>query len=161
MNKQQLNKLFNSGATNNSNISQNVLDEFEPDFDDNLPAPAVVPGVPSAGLNETDLMVDIDFTRRVLTSLAMKSQQLADVALENASDSEHPRNIEVAATAISTAAAVAEKLIDLNKKYKELSSKSIDTGTGNTFINNNQTINISSADLLRQLEEDEDIYDDD
>lgn len=140
MNTQELNEIFD--------ISQDI------ELDSNLPMPPVIQNPAATSLKEIDLIQDIDFTRRSLQSLLLKSQQLVELSLENASDSAGPRNIEVASNAINTAVNTAEKLIDLNKKYKELTDTKKDLGTNNTFIN--KTINVTTADLLKMLKEDND-----
>lgn len=140
MNTQELNEIFD--------ISQDI------ELDSNLPMPPVIQNPAATSLKEIDLIQDIDFTRRSLQSLLLKSQQLVELSLENASDSAGPRNIEVASNAINTAVNTAEKLIDLNKKYQELTDTKKDLGTNNTFIN--KTINVTTADLLKMLKEDND-----
>lgn len=140
MNKNDLNEVF--GLPN------------DVELDSSLPMPPVTQNPAATGPNEIDLIQDIDFTRRSLQSLLLKSQQLVELSLENASDSTGPRNIEVASTAINTAVNTAEKLVELNKKYQELTNIKKDLGTNNTFIN--KTINVTTADLLKMLKENND-----
>lgn len=125
--------------------------------DDYLEEAPIVPKMSSKSPNETDACIDIDYTRRTLQFGIERSQQLVDIALHAAAEASSPRDIEVAAGALNTCANVAEKLIDLQIKYKQLLEKNkIESGTGNTFVNNNnKTIVLTSSELLKQMIENE------
>jgi hypothetical protein len=70
-----------------------------------------------------DVSKDYSYTRSSLYSLLEKGQEAIDGALEVAQSSDHPRAYEVAGNLIKNVSEVAEKLIDLQKKMKELDNK--------------------------------------
>lgn len=70
-----------------------------------------------------DITKDYSYTRSSLYSLLEKGQEAIDGALEVAQSSDHPRAYEVAGNLIKNVSEVAEKLIDLQKKMKELDNK--------------------------------------
>ena len=67
-----------------------------------------------------DVRQDYETTRAALHMLVMKGQEAVDGILDVARASDHPRAYEVAATTIKSVADTADKLIDLQKKMKEL-----------------------------------------
>lgn len=111
----------------------------------------VTPRCPSAGLSEQDEFQDIDYARRTLQFTLERSQQLVDLSLQNAADAASPRDIEVAANALNTCATLAEKLLDIYNKRAQIKQRTPDLGSGNTFVNNNKTIVLTSSELLKQL----------
>ena len=70
-----------------------------------------------------DVNKDYSYTRSSLYSLLEKGQEAIDGALEVAQSSDHPRAYEVAGNLIKNVSEVAEKLIDLQKKMKDLDNK--------------------------------------
>ena len=75
---------------------------------------------------------------------------MAKIAIESAEQGQ-ARDIEVAAKTIDTAVSAAERLVDLHQKIKDLNKHTnTDCGSGNTFVNN-QTINVTTSDLLKEL----------
>lgn len=123
---------------------------------DNLEQAPIVPRKKSVPLTQEDTVTDIDYVRRTLQFSTERAQQLVDLALQNASDAANPRDIEVASTALNTCADISEKLLTMYKTINELkNTPKPDMGTGNTYINNNnKTVVLSSAELLRQLSDD-------
>ena len=70
-----------------------------------------------------DISKDYSYTRASLYSLLEKGQEAIDGALEVAQSSDHPRAYEVAGNLIKNVSEVAEKLIDLQKKMKDIDNK--------------------------------------
>ena len=93
---------------------------------------------------------DYDYTRAQLYNLIDKGQEALNGALEVAQESGHPRAYEVAVNAMKQVADTTDKLIDLQKKMKEL-----DAPTKNA-VNNKTTNNLfvgSTADLQKMLKQ--------
>jgi len=67
-----------------------------------------------------DVKQDYEITRAQLHNLVMKGQEAVDGILDVARASDHPRAYEVAGQLIKNVGDVADKLIDLQKKMKEL-----------------------------------------
>ena len=161
MKKEKLETVF--GASKSPFMQQQIGNPFS-DSDQIVPTDILddAPIVPrnSSALSEQDTINDIDYVRRTLQFTTERAQQLVDLALENAADGSAPRDIEVAANALNTCANISEKLITLYQNLKTLSEKpKQDLGTGNTFVNNNKTILVSTSDLLKELSNEKDILD--
>ena len=93
---------------------------------------------------------DYEYTRGQLYNLIDKGQEALNGALEVAQESGHPRAYEVAVNAMKQVADTTDKLIDLQKKMKEL-----DAPTKNA-VNNKTTNNLfvgSTADLQKMLKQ--------
>lgn len=67
-----------------------------------------------------DIKQDYETTRAQLHNLVMKGQEAVDGILDVARASDHPRAYEVAGQLIKNVGDVADKLIDLQRKMKEL-----------------------------------------
>lgn len=67
-----------------------------------------------------DIKQDYEMTRAQLHNLVMKGQEAVDGILDVARASDHPRAYEVAGQLIKNVGDVADKLIDLQRKMKEL-----------------------------------------
>jgi hypothetical protein len=92
---------------------------------------------------------DYEYTRGQLYDLIEKGQEAFNGALEVAQESGHPRAYEVAVNAMKQVADVADKLIDLQKKMKDLDAP---TKTGPTTVNNSLFVG-STADLQKMIKE--------
>jgi hypothetical protein len=96
-----------------------------------------------------DLDDDYDFARSQYYNLAEKGQEAIDLMLDVARESEHPRAFEVLANMLKQNAEITEKLIDLQKKVKDVKADpkqmlSAPTTQNNLFVG-------STADLQRML----------
>jgi hypothetical protein len=99
--------------------------------------------------DKSDQQKDYEFTRGELYALLSKGQEALDGALEVAQESGHPRAYEVAVNAMKQVADVADKLIDLQQKMKNLDAptkKETNSTTNNLFVG-------STADLQKMLKE--------
>ncbi len=67
-----------------------------------------------------DIQQDYEVSRAQLHNLVMKGQEAVDGILDVARASDHPRAYEVAGQLIKSVGDVADKLIDLQGKMKEL-----------------------------------------
>lgn len=101
-----------------------------------------------------DVQQDYEVSRASLHSLVMKGQEAVDGILEVAQASDHPRAYEVAGQLIKNVADTADKLIDLQKKMKELDSE--DKKNTPSTVNNTMFIG-STADLQKMLKKQKEI----
>ena len=101
-----------------------------------------------------DVKQDYEISRAALHSLVMKGQEAVDGILEVAQASDHPRAYEVAATTIKNVADTADKLIDLQKKMKELDAE--DKKNAPSTVNNTMFVG-STAELQKMLKQQKEI----
>ena len=94
-----------------------------------------------------DVQQDYEISRAQLHNLVMKGQEAVDGILDVARASDHPRAYEVAATTIKAVGDVADKLIDLQTKMKELDKEE---KKGPTNVTNAMFVG-STADLQKML----------
>lgn len=91
---------------------------------------------------------DYTHTRNNLYDLIEKGQRAVEGALEVAQESNHPRAYEVAVNAIKQVADMTDKLIDLQKKMKDLGKE--DKKSSPSTVNNSIFFG-STADLQKML----------
>ena len=94
-----------------------------------------------------DVKKDYDYTRGNLYSLIEKGQEAINGILELAQESEMPRAYEVAGQLIKSVGDVTDKLIDLQKKLKDVEQDSNKT----TNTTNNLAIFTGSTSELSKL----------
>ncbi len=87
-----------------------------------------------SSLKPDDIKKDYEYTRANLYSLIEKGQEAINGIMELAGDSASPRAYEVAGQLIKNVGDVTDKLIDLQKKLKEVEDES--TKTTNNVTNN-------------------------
>lgn len=92
---------------------------------------------------------DYEYTRSNLYSLIEKGQEAINGILELAQESEHPRAFEVAGQLIKSVGDVTDKLLDLQKKMKDLDAPS---KKGSTTVNNALFVG-STAELSKLLKQ--------
>jgi hypothetical protein len=105
---------------------------------------------------ENDIKKDYDYTRANLYSIIEKGQEAINGILELAQESEMPRAYEVAGQLIKNVADATEKLMDLQKKLKdidEVKHKSPTNVTNALFVGSTAEL----AKLLKQQTKNEDI----
>ena len=100
-----------------------------------------------------DIQQDYETSRAQLHNLVMKGQEAVDGILDVARASDHPRAYEVAATTIKAVGDVADKLIDLQTKMKELDKED---KKGPTNVTNAMFVG-STSDLQKLLKQQKDI----
>ena len=100
-----------------------------------------------------DIQQDYETSRAQLHMLVMKGQEAVDGILDVARASDHPRAYEVAATTIKAVGDVADKLIDLQTKMKELDKEE---KKGPTNVTNAMFVG-STSDLQKLLKQQKDI----
>ncbi|AXQ70587.1 terminase small subunit [Synechococcus phage S-T4] len=93
---------------------------------------------------------DYEYTRGNLYSLIEKGQESLDGIMELAQESDSPRAYEVAGQIMKSVADTTDKLIDLQKKMKELNKE--DDG-GPKSVTNNALFVGSTAELAKFLKQ--------
>ena len=99
-------------------------------------------------LTKTDIEKDYDYTRGNLYSIIEKGQEAINGILEIAQESEMPRAYEVAGQLIKSVSDATDKLIDLQKKLKDVNEE--DTKKGPTNVTNALFVG-STADLAKLI----------
>ena len=105
-----------------------------------------------------DIRKDYEYSRGNLYSIIEKGQEALNGVIELAQETELPRAYEVAGQLIKSVSDATEKLIDLQKKLKEIQSD--DKKKGPTSVTNNALFIGSTAELsklLKQQKEDENV----
>jgi len=97
-----------------------------------------------------DVTKDYEYSRAQLYSLVEKGQEAVDGALDVAQQSDSARAYEVAGQLIKHVADTADKLIDLQKKMKDIDEVK-DSKTTN--VTNNSLFVGSTSDLQKMLKE--------
>jgi len=97
---------------------------------------------------KTDIQRDYEYSRGNLYSLIEKGQEAINGILELAQESEMPRAYEVAGQLIKNVSEATEKLMDLQKKLKDIEEETVQKGP--TTVNNALFIG-STADLQKLL----------
>ena len=103
---------------------------------------------------QEDIVKDYEASRAQLHNLVMKGQEAVDGILDVARASDHPRAYEVAGQLIKNVADTADKLIDLQKKMKELDAD--EKKSGPSTVNNTMFIG-STAELQKMLKKQKEI----
>ena len=98
-----------------------------------------------------DIEKDYKYTRGQLYSIIEKGQEAINGILELAQESEMPRAYEVAGQLIKSVADTTDKLLDLQKKMKDIEEDSPKTTTNN--VTNNALYVGSTSDLAKLLKQ--------
>ena len=106
---------------------------------------------------QLDIKQDYEMSRAQLHNLVMKGQEAVDGILDVARASDHPRAYEVAGQLIKNVGDVADKLIDLQGKMKELDKEE---KKGPSTVNNTMFVG-STADLQKMLKKQKEINNND
>ena len=99
-----------------------------------------------------DIKQDYEYSRAQLHNLVMKGQEAVDGILDVARASDHPRAYEVAGQLIKHVGDVADKLIDLSEKMKDLDATE---KKGPTNVTNALFVG-TSAELQKMLKQQRD-----
>ncbi len=101
-------------------------------------------------LLKNDIEKDYDYTRGNLYSIIEKGQEAINGILELAQDSEMPRAYEVAGQLIKSVSDATDKLMDLQKKVKDVNKE--EESKGPTTVNNALFVG-STAELQKLLKQ--------
>lgn len=108
--------------------------------------------------NDDKVKADYEYARDQYYSLVEKSQESLELMMDVFRESEHPRAGEVLANMLKHTADITDKLMDLNKKHKDITqpkaeTKQVEHQQNNIFIG-------STTDLQRLLQQqDEQVID--
>jgi hypothetical protein len=131
-----------------------AYDGLDDVFKVDQPAPVEKVVKPSLKKSEEgDVRQDYEISRAQLHNLVMKGQEAVDGILDVARASDHPRAYEVAGQLIKNVGDVADKLIDLQGKMKELDKEE---KKGPSTVNNTMFVG-STADLQKMLKKQKEI----
>jgi len=103
-----------------------------------------------AKTNSNDVQKDYEYTRANLYSLIEKGQEAINGIMELAGEGASPRAYEVAGQLIKSVADTTDKLIDLQKKLKDVEEDTIKT-TNN--VTNNAVFVGSTSELQKMLKQ--------
>ena len=109
----------------------------------------IIEKVEKISLAVDDIKKDYDYTRGNLYSLIEKGQEAINGILELAQESEMPRAYEVAGQLIKNVGDITDKLLDLQKKVKDIEE---DKPKGPTTVNNALFVG-STAELAKLLKQ--------
>lgn len=101
-------------------------------------------------IKSDDIQKDYEYTRANLYSLIEKGQEAINGIMELAGEGGSPRAYEVAGQLIKSVGDVTDKLIDLQKKLKDVEDESIKT-TNN--VTNNAVFVGSTSELSKLLKQ--------
>ena len=101
-------------------------------------------------LSKNDIEKDYAYTRGNLYSIIEKGQEAIDGILELAQESEQPRAYEVAGQLIKSVSDATDKLMDLQKKLKDVNEEDKKSPTN---VTNNALFVGSTADLAKMIKE--------
>ena len=97
-----------------------------------------------------DIKKDYDYTRGNLYSIIEKGQEVLNGVLELAQESEQPRAYEVAGQLIKSVSDATDKLMDLQKKLKDVEEDKVVKGPSTV---NNALFVGSTAELAKMLKD--------
>ena len=97
-----------------------------------------------------DVTKDYEYTRGNLYSIIEKGQEAINGILELAQESEMPRAYEVAGQLVKSVSDATDKLMDLQKKLKDVEEESVQKGP--STVNNSLFVG-STADLAKMLKD--------
>ena len=103
-----------------------------------------------ARLTQDDITKDYEYTRGNLYSIIEKGQEAIDGILELAQETEQPRAYEVAGQLIKSVSDATDKLMDLQKKLKDVNEEDKKSPTN---VTNNALFVGSTADLAKMIKE--------
>ena len=101
-------------------------------------------------LKKDDIEKDYEYTRGNLYSIIEKGQEAINGILELAQESEMPRAYEVAGQLIKSVSDATDKLMDLQKKVKEVNEE--EKSRGPSTVNNALFVG-STAELAKMIKE--------
>ena len=130
-----------------SKLDDNMKDVFNlPDEEVEVVQSEVVPEEKKA--RDEDVTKDYEYTRGQLYNLIEKGQEALNGILELAQESDQPRAYEVAGQLIKSVSDATDKLLELQKKLKEVQAE--EKQKGPSTVNNALFVG-STAELAKML----------
>ena len=122
--------------------------------DDSIEVDAIVKAedtdIQKGQTRENDVNKDYDYTRGNLYSLIEKGQEAINGIMEVAGETASPRAYEVAGQLIKSVADTTDKLLDLQKKVKDVNE---DEGKTNNNVTNNALFVGSTSELSKLIKQ--------
>ena len=100
--------------------------------------------------NENEIQDDYDYARSRYYNLAEKGDEAIDLMLDLARESEHPRAFEVLSNMLKQNAEIADRLMELQKKTKEIRLSDQKALPNGSMTQNNVYVG-STTELQRML----------
>ena len=122
--------------------------EVEPEIVATETVPTAIEREKPSRLTQDDITKDYEYTRGNLYSIIEKGQEAINGILELAQESEMPRAYEVAGQLIKSVSDATDKLMDLQKKLKDVNAEE---KQGPTSVTNNALFVGSTADLAKLI----------
>jgi len=114
---------------------------------------SIVKSNKSESIKLDDIEKDYTYTRANLYSLIEKGQEAINGIMELADESDSPRAYEVVGQLIKNVADTTDKLVDLQKKVKEIDEDNVKKTTNNNVTNNALFVG-STSELSKLLKQD-------
>jgi predicted DNA-binding protein YlxM (UPF0122 family) len=124
-----------------------IFDIDSNDFESEI-IPAEITNIQEDTSSDNDIKDDYEFSRQNLYSLIKKGQAAIDGILDIAEESEMPRAYEVAGQLIKNVSDATDKLLDLQKKLKDI--EEVGKSKGPTNVTNALFVG-STAELSKLL----------
>lgn len=109
---------------------------------------------------EKEVSRDYEFSKDTYRNLVETGQQATEELLRICQDTEHPRAYEVLATMIKNTGDLTDKMMDLNKKRKEINKKDSPLGLPGPSeggVTNNNVFVGTTEDLQRLLQKQDEL----
>jgi len=103
--------------------------------------------------NKEHIEDDYDFSRDQYYKLVEKGEEAIDLMLDLARESEHPRAFEVLSTMIKNNAEIADRLMDLQKKKKDVNKQEGPQTPQLGGVTNNNLFVGSTKDLAKMIDD--------
>lgn len=140
---EKLNETFNIQKSEESNIDAEIIISTDSTVIDDI----------KNENSSNDITKDYEYTRGNLYSLIEKGQEAINSVLELAQETEQPRAYEVVGQLIKNVADATDKLLDLQKKLKDIDDTK---PKGPTTVNNALYVG-STAELLKLIKQNKEI----
>lgn len=98
-----------------------------------------------------DIKSDYDYARSQYYRLSEQGQEAIEMMMELARDTEHPRAFEVLANMLKQNAEITDKLMDLQKKKKDIQSTKEREALPGAAVTNNNVFLGSTTELQKML----------
>lgn len=105
--------------------------------------------IQSKAVNEKDIEDDYDYSRKVYRDMISKNEEAIELIMDLARESEHPRVFEVLSNMLKQNSEIADHLMDLHKKKKDILQS---TQTPTTMTQNNLYVG-STTDMQKMIHE--------
>ena len=131
-------------------INKALNTSFELEVDDEVKSTDIIQTTSEVNKQKSDITRDYEYTRSNLYSLIEKGQEAINGIMEVADEGGNPRAYEVAGQLIKSVGDVTDKLIDLQKKLKDVEDPNKKTAHN---VTNNAVFVGSTTELSKFLKQ--------